>query len=67
MSVDDRTCVECGSANWTKLLEEDYPQKRRERDRTIKHVYKCAECGAEGRHFERQDSGTNQFAGALRG
>lgn len=66
MSMDSRTCTECGASDWTKLLDTDYPERRQERDRTIRSVYKCNECGAEGRHFEHQNSGTQQFSGAMR-
>jgi hypothetical protein len=62
----DRNCNECGADSWTKLVEDDYPERRRERDRTVKRVYHCQECGAEGRHFDRQESGTEQYSGALR-
>jgi len=66
MSTDDRQCGECGSSEWTEILQTDYPERRRERDRTVKTVYQCDECGAEGKHFNHQDGGTEQFSGAMR-
>lgn len=62
----DRICNNCGSGEWTKLVSNDYPERRRERDRTVRTTYRCDECGAEGRHFDRQQTGTEQFAGAMR-
>lgn len=62
----DTDCNECGSSDWNKLLEDDYPERRRERDRTVKEVYQCNNCGAEGKRFDRQQSGTVQRSGAMR-
>jgi uncharacterized Zn finger protein len=66
MSIEDQECKECGSSNWTEVFQTDYPERRRERDRTVKTVYECEECGAEGRHFDQRDSGTEQLSGAFR-
>ena len=66
MSVDDQTCGECGASDWNEVLSTDYPERRRERDRTVKTVYQCEECGAEGNHFNHQNEGTEQFTGAMR-
>lgn len=66
MSVDDKNCRECGASNWSKVAEMDYPERRRERNRTVKEVYSCEECGTEGRRFNQQKNGTIQFSGALR-
>lgn len=62
----ERECNNCGGSDWSRILEDDYPQRRRERDRTVKTVYVCDSCGAEGRHFEHQNGGTEQYSGALR-
>jgi len=62
----DITCNECGSSNWNEVLSDSYPERRRDRDQTVKTVYTCRECGAEGRHFEHQDEGTEQLSGAMR-
>lgn len=59
-------CGNCGATDWSKVLSTDYPERRRERDRTVKTVYTCQECGAEGKHFEHQDDGTEQLSGAMR-
>lgn len=62
----NRDCNRCGASDWTEVLSSDYPERRRERSRTIKTVYECNNCGAEGRHFENQQTGTEQFSSALR-
>jgi DNA-directed RNA polymerase subunit RPC12/RpoP len=62
----DINCTECGSSDWSKVLSDDYPEHRRERERTVKTVYTCNDCGAEGRHFEHQHEGTEQYSGAIR-
>jgi hypothetical protein len=59
-------CTECGSSDWNEVLSDDYPERRPDRDRTVKTVYICQECRAEGRHFEHQDQGTEVFSGAFR-
>lgn len=66
MVVDDRECNNCGASNWTKVLETDYPERRRDRDRTVKTLYACDECNEEGKHFEHQHMGTEKYTGALR-
>lgn len=62
----DRECNECGESNWSLIVSVDYPERRLDRDRTKKSVYRCKECGNEGRHFEQQNNGSEVFAGALR-
>jgi len=66
MELDNQNCNECGASNWKYILDKDYPERRRERDRTVQTVYQCKECGAEAKHFEHQDSGTEQFSRAMR-
>lgn len=66
MELDNQNCSDCGASEWNYVFDKDYPERRAERDRTIKTVYACKECGAEGKHFEHQDSGTEQLSGALR-
>lgn len=61
----ERECNNCGATEWTKLLTDDYPERRRERERTVKTVYECDECGRQGRHFD-QNSGGEQYSGAMR-
>lgn len=62
----DRKCNECGATEWTEIVQTDYPERRQERDRTVKTVYVCTECSAEGKHFDRKETGTEQYTGALR-
>lgn len=63
----ERECNECGSSDWNKLLEEQYPERRsKDRDKTTKEVFVCNECGAEGRRFEDGHSGGIQHSGAAR-
>jgi len=66
MELDNQDCNECGASNWNKALEKDYPERRNERDRTVKTVYSCQECGAEGKHFEHKDGGADTLSGAFR-
>lgn len=66
MDVEDRDCRECGASNWNFLLDEGYPDRRRERDQTVREVYVCESCGAEGRRFDQQDDGTVTFSAAMR-
>jgi hypothetical protein len=66
MTIEDQECNECGASDWDFLFDKGYPERRRERDQTVQSVYKCEECGAEGKHFDRQDSGTEQLTGAFR-
>lgn len=66
MELDNQDCNQCGASNWNKALEKDYPERRRERDRTIQRVYICQECGAEGKHFVHQDGGGDTLSGAFR-
>jgi hypothetical protein len=66
MSIDSRQCSECGSTDWRFLFENSYPDRRRERDRTVMSLYVCNNCGAEGKHFDQQNDGTEQFTKALR-
>jgi hypothetical protein len=62
----DVYCNNCGASDWDKLFDIGYPEKRRDRDQTVKTVYRCEECGSEGRHFDRQSTGTEQLTGAMR-
>jgi len=62
----DRDCNDCGSGEWNRLFDTDYPDRRRERDRTVKTVYECESCGSEGSHFAHNDGGSDTFSGALR-
>jgi len=66
MTIEDQECNECGASDWTYVLDKDYPERRRERDRTVQTVYSCNECGAEGKHFEHQDGGPDTYSGAFR-
>lgn len=66
MTIDDQECNECGASDWNKIFDKDYPERRRERDRTVQTVYACESCGAEGRHFEHQDGGPDTYSGAFR-
>jgi hypothetical protein len=66
MSSVDRDCNECGSSEWTEIVETSYPERRKERAQTVKTVYACDQCGAEGRHFDQRNDGTTQYAGAMR-
>lgn len=59
-------CNECGGSDWTKVLETDYPERRQERDRTVKKVYSCQQCGVEGTQFIHQNGGPDIFSGAMR-
>lgn len=62
----DLECTECGGEEWTLLNEKDYPERRRERDRTVEQVYRCNECGAQGKRFDQKNDGTVQLSGAMR-
>lgn len=66
MAIENRQCNECGSNEWNNVMDKDYPERRRERDRTIQTVYICENCGAEGRHFEHQSGGSDIYSGAFR-
>jgi len=66
MSVDERTCNECGASNWTKVVDDAYPDRRRDRDKTVKTVYACDSCDSEARHFDQRNDGTEIFSGAMR-
>lgn len=66
MTTMDTDCSSCGCSDWKKLAEDDYPERRRERDRTVKTVYICTQCGAEGKHFDDGESGYERFTGAMR-
>lgn len=62
----ERDCNNCGDSDWKRVLENDYPERRRERDRTVETIYECGGCGSEGKHFVHNDGGTDTFSGALR-
>jgi len=63
----ERNCGDCGATDWAKMLESEYPEHRQERDRTVETVYKCRECGAQGKHFEYNNGdGSDNYSGALR-
>lgn len=64
--VDDRQCTECGATDWNDVWEDSYPERRNERDRTVKTVYVCQDCGSEGRHFEHNAGGPDTYSGSLR-
>lgn len=65
MELDSTTCSECDATDWNKILENDYPERRKERERTVESIYQCKECGAEGKHFEH-NSGSDTLSGAMR-
>ncbi len=64
--VEDRECATCGSTDWEEIWENSYPERRKERHRTVKTVYVCQNCGSEGRHFEHRAGGPDTYSGALR-
>lgn len=66
MEIDDRECSECSSHGWRQVVQTDYPERRQERDRTVRTVYTCSSCGAEATHFEHQHEGTEVYSGAFR-
>ena len=66
MAIEDRECNECGASDWSKVLDTNYPKRRNERNRTVKNVYACQECGAEGKHFEHNGGGPDTYSGAFR-
>jgi len=66
MDIDEQTCGDCGASEWKQVVQTDYPERRQERDRTVRTVYECADCGAEGTHFEHRDGGPDTFSGAFR-
>lgn len=65
MDAASRQCKECGGSEWKKVWGETYPEHRRERNRTVKELYVCAECGAEGKRFEHRAGGPDIFSGAM--
>ncbi len=65
MSIE-QSCNECGAEEWEYLFDKDYPEHRPERDRTVQTVYKCDNCGAEGKHFEHKNGGPDTYTGAFR-
>jgi len=66
MDIDEQECNECGASDWSELFSKDYPERRRERDRTVQTIYACTECGSEGKHFEHNDGGPDTMSGAFR-
>ena len=66
MELDSVACSECGATDWTQILSTDYPERRKGRERTMKEVYRCENCGAEGRRFDQKNSGTTRLSGAMR-
>lgn len=62
----ERTCNECGSSEWSFVLDDAYPERRKDRAQTVKEVYVCENCGAEGRLFDQQNDGTTTYSGAFR-
>lgn len=67
MEVDNQNCTECGGSNWEKVFDTAYPERRKERKRTVKTVYVCGECDAEGKYFEHNNAdGTDTMSGAFR-
>jgi hypothetical protein len=61
----ERECG-CGSTEWTLKADVDYPERLQERDRTVKEIYVCNECGTEGRRFVHQNGGPDIYSGAFR-
>jgi uncharacterized Zn finger protein len=59
-------CNSCGATNWNDVYETGYPERRNERDQTVKTIYKCENCGAEARHFEHKAGGPDTYSGAFR-
>jgi len=35
----ERSCNSCGSTDWILVYEESYPERRKDRHRTIKRIY----------------------------
>jgi len=66
MENSDQRCNNCELSDWKEVFDTRYPDSRRERDQTVKTVYVCNSCGAEGKHFEHKNSGTEQMSGAFR-
>lgn len=62
----ERDCNNCGNSAWKQLLKKEYPERRRERERTVQTVYECEVCGTEGKHFEHKGGTKPIFSGALR-
>ena len=62
----DRECNNCHTSSWSKVFTDDYPERRRERDRTVKEVYVCTDCGKEGRYFTHNEGGADTVSGAFR-
>lgn len=58
MAEDMNPCTECGSTEWTTLIE------RQKTERTTRTVYRCEACGAEGRKYHGDRP--TRFTGALR-
>jgi uncharacterized Zn finger protein len=63
----ERTCNDCGSSEWREIvpLKTSYPERRKERERTVRRILECENCGAEGRRFEDGHSGHIQYSGAM--
>lgn len=59
-------CNECGASDWSKMQENDYPERRRERDRTVEKIYRCTQCGNEGKRFVHNNGGPDILSGAMR-
>jgi len=62
-------CNNCGRAtDWKEVYEREYGGAKggTRRDETVCTVYRCKDCGAEGRRFEDGVDGTVTFTGAMR-
>lgn len=68
MSIEEQVCSECGESDWKELegMEKSYPERRRERDRTVRRLFRCRSCGAQARRFEDGQSSEIQYSGAMR-
>lgn len=66
MEIDSIDCNECGTSDWSQVLVDTYPERRQDRDRTVKTVYRCQSCDAEGRHFQHNAGGPDTITGAFR-
>lgn len=59
----NRDCNDCGESDWRELLSKE-KGGRGDSDPVKVTVYKCRNCGAEGRRFD--EGGSTTFSGALR-
>lgn len=61
-------CTYCNGTEWTLAYSDEYDGHKGsdDRDETEREVYKCDNCGREGRKFTDGVDGSVTFAGALR-